>query len=108
MTINHGLQQNQLELIKNICKNFASHIDKVSFFGSRATGAYKDYSDIDIVLYGDISDKDIRNLWTQFYESSLPYKVDITAYHLTYYKPLKDHIDNSRPRFKTTRNRRDD
>ena len=56
MTINHGLQQNQLELIKNICKNFASHIDKVSFFGSRATGAYKDYesiSKIKIRLYGD-------------------------------------------------------
>ena len=51
MTINHGLQQNQLELIKNICKNFASHIDKVSFFGSRATGAYKDYSDIESSLW---------------------------------------------------------
>ena len=38
-------------------------------------------------------------MWTQFYESSLPYKVDITAYHLTYYKPLKDHIEVVR--FKT-------
>ncbi len=94
MTFNHGLQQKQLKLIKDICKNFANHIDKISFFGSRATGSYKDYSDIDIVVYGNISGKDIRNLWTQFDESSLPYKVDITAYHLTVYKPLKDHIDN--------------
>ena len=65
MTINHGLQQNQLELIKNICKNFASHIDKVSFFGSRATGAYKDYSDIDIVLYEDHIDNYSKILFSK-------------------------------------------
>ena len=93
MTINHGLQKQQLDIIKNICKQFANSIDRVSLFGSRATGSYKDYSDIDIVIYGDISDKDIDCLWTYFNESSLPYKVDINAYHLITYQPLKNHID---------------
>ncbi len=93
MSANHGLQKQQLELIKNICKDFVSRIDKISLFGSRATGSYKNYSDIDLVVYGDITDKDIRSLWTQFHESSLPYKVDVNAYHLITYPPLKDHID---------------
>ena len=52
MTINHGLQEQQLEIIKDICRKFANCIDKVSLFGSRATGSYKSYSDIDLVVYG--------------------------------------------------------
>ena len=93
MTIDHGLQEKQLEIIKDICGKFANCIDKVSLFGSRATGSYKSYSDIDIVVYGNISDKCVDNLWTHFHESSLPYKVDINAYHLIAHQPLKDHID---------------
>ena len=93
MTIDHGLQEKQLELIKDICGKFANCIDKVSLFGSRATGSYKSYSDIDLVVYGNINDKSINNLWTRFHESSLPYKVDINAYHLITHQPLKDNID---------------
>lgn len=93
MTINHGLQDKQLNIIKEILKNFASSIDKVCLFGSRATGSYKNYSDIDLVIYGDISDKNIDRLRTIFFESGLPYKVDINAYHLINYPPLKNHID---------------
>lgn len=89
----HGLQKEQLEIIKDICKNFAGHIDKVSLFGSRATGAYEEYSDIDITIYGDVSDKDIANLWTRFNESNLPYKVDLNAYHLINHHALRNHID---------------
>ena len=81
MTNDHGLEGRQLEIIKDICGRFANCIDKVSLFGSRAAGVYKDYSDIDLVVYGNISDRSIGNLWSRFHESSLPYKVDISAYH---------------------------
>ena len=93
MTNDHGLEGRQLEIIKDICGRFANCIDKVSLFGSRSTGTYKNYSDIDLVVYGDISDRSINSLWTRFHESSLPYKVDISAYHLITHQPLKDQID---------------
>ena len=93
-TIDHGLSKAQLLSIKNILNQCTSRIDRVSLFGSRAKGTYKNYSDIDLVLYGDISDRQVDRLWTDFYESNLPYKVDINAYQSISYPPLKRHIDH--------------
>ena len=35
----------------------------------------------------------VDRLWTCFHESKLPYKVDLVAYRLVKYPPLKAHID---------------
>lgn len=91
----HGLNPEQLENIKNIIRYNTDNIEAVSLFGSRATGNYKNYSDIDLVLFGEIKESVIDLLWTCFYESNIPYKVDITAYNLIRYLPLKRHIDSS-------------
>lgn len=91
--IDHGLSEDQLRLIKETIENFAPAVEAVSVFGSRATGTYKSYSDIDLVLYGDINEETIDRLWTCFSESRLPYNVDVTAYNLVTHPPLKEHID---------------
>lgn len=91
--IDHGLSEDQVRLIKETIENFAPAVEAVSVFGSRATGTYKSYSDIDLVLYGDINEETIDRLWTCFAESRLPYKVDVTAYNLVTHPPLKEHID---------------
>ncbi len=52
--LDHGLNKNQLGMIVDILSQNVPNIDKVSLYGSRATGKYKDNSDIDLVLYGDI------------------------------------------------------
>lgn len=88
-----NLNNSQLSIIKSILSPFASSIEKVGLFGSRATGAARENSDIDMVLYGDISEAEIRRIYTLFLESSLPVKVDVVAYNLVAYKPLKEHID---------------
>ena len=93
MMLDHGLSENQLQIIKETLENVAPAVESVSVFGSRATGSYKSYSDIDLVLYGDLGEETIDRLWTCFHESSLPYKVDITAYNLVRHPPLKEHID---------------
>lgn len=93
MMLDHGLSENQLQIIKETLENIAPAVESVSVFGSRATGSYKSYSDIDLVLYGDLGEETIDRLWTCFHESSLPYKVDITAYNLVRHPPLKEHID---------------
>ena len=91
--LNHGLSQNQLQVIKETVEQFAPAVESVSLFGSRATGRHTSYSDVDLVLYGDLDDRTVDRLWTCFSESPLPYKVDLTAYNLVDYPPLKKHID---------------
>ena len=54
--IDHGLNKKQLQSIQSIISDYVSVIDKVVIFGSRATGTYKNYSDIDLVLYGKIEE----------------------------------------------------
>ena len=68
-------------------------IEKVSLLGSKATGTYKSYSDIDLELYGNIDEAKADRLWTCFSESLLPYKVDIYIYRHINYPPLKRRID---------------
>lgn len=91
--LNHGLSEPYLKTIRTILSQCKSQIEKAAIFGSRATGNYKEYSDIDIVLYGDINQSSVNNLLTLFEDSSLPYKVDIIAYNLINNEKLKLHID---------------
>ena len=89
----HGLNDKHLVLIKRILAAQTSAIDRVALFGSRATGTYQPYSDIDLVVYGKVSENVIDRLWTLFQESSLPYKVDIVTYQQLKSPALKRHID---------------
>ena len=100
MMIAHGLNKRQLGLISEIIKDVAPAVESVALFGSRATGTYKSYSDIDLVLYGKLDEATNDRLWTCFQESSLPFKVDVKAYELIHHPSLKEHIDRfARPLF---------
>ena len=92
-TTDHGLSGPQIRQIKDIISQCAPDAERVALFGSRADGTYKNHSDIDLVIYGDMDEAVIRRLFTLFLESSLPYKVDVTVYQLVSYPPLKRHID---------------
>lgn len=89
----HGLTSEQITVISQIFEPFADKIEIVGLFGSRAQGTYRDNSDIDLVVKGTLNEKDIDRLYTLFDESILPFQVDINAYNLLDYAPLKDHID---------------
>lgn len=91
--MDHGIPKSQLEILKRILSVYANHITQVDLFGSRATGGYRKNSDIDLVLHGSLSKKQINRLWTLFHESSLPYRVDVKCYELTTHLPLKAHMD---------------
>lgn len=94
MISNNGLTITQKKIIKEILQPFTNQIDMVGLFGSRATGLYRDNSDIDMVIYGDFKEEDANRLWTLFDASSLPLKVDVHIYSLITYPPLKYHIDS--------------
>ncbi len=91
----HGLNDVQLKVIKSTLAPYSNKIEKIGLFGSRATGTARENSDIDMVVYGDISEQEVRRFYTLFMESSLPIKVDVVAYNLIAYPPLKEHIDNN-------------
>ena len=89
---NHGLSNKQIDTIKRILSQNCPGIEKVSLFGSRAMGKYKSYSDIDLVLYGDIDGTAANRLWTLFHESDLSYKMDLQVFNLIKHAPLRRHI----------------
>lgn len=89
----HGLTVQQIGLIASILKPYASKIKIVGLFGSRAQGSYRPHSDIDMVIEGDLSEAEIDRIYTLFDESLLPFKVDVNAFNLIDYPPLKDHIN---------------
>jgi len=91
--MDHGIETRYLQIIKDILMHSCRAIERVSLFGSRATGCFTCSSDIDLVLYGDILEEEAQVLFTCLHESLLPYRVDITVYNHVRYPPLKRHID---------------
>ncbi|MDR0356374.1 MAG: nucleotidyltransferase domain-containing protein [Deltaproteobacteria bacterium] len=88
-----GLTPARLRLIKEILAPFAARLDRAVLFGSRSTGRYLPHSDIDLALYGPLTEKEADRLYTLFLESYLPVKVDVLNYQAINSSLLKQHID---------------
>lgn len=91
----HGLTDKHIATIKAILSPFVARIEWVGLFGSRAQGTHRDYSDIDMVIYGTLSARDGDRLYSLFQDSSLPMTVDVCVYRCIEYPPLKARIDQS-------------
>ena len=68
-------------------------IEKVVIYGSRAKGNYKEGSDIDVTLFGELNYDLIIKLKYEFEDSNIPYLVDISIYKDLQSETLKEHID---------------
>jgi predicted nucleotidyltransferase len=95
MMADHGLTTAQLGRVKAILAPFAASLDRVVLLGSRALGAHRPYSDIDLALYGQVEEKEVARLHTLFMESSLPLRVDVMSYQALVSAPLRHHIDQA-------------
>jgi len=62
-------------------------------FGSRAKGDYKPYSDVDIVLYGDLNPVDVERVICDLEELPLVYRFDVVAYGLVKNPDFRRHIE---------------
>lgn len=74
---------------------FASipHIDKVMLYGSRAKGNFREFSDVDITLFGnDLTHDDLLNLCGKLDESNLPYLYDVSIFSNLTNPDFIDHI----------------
>jgi len=68
-------------------------IDEVIIYGSRAKGNYKEGSDIDITLKGEVTNDDLSKLWHKLDDSYIPYKFDISIYAQLKSESLIEHIN---------------
>lgn len=100
MTSGYLLSDVRRTALKDVLSPFAAKIDRVGLFGSHATGRARVNSDIDIVIYGSLDSNDVDRLWTLLNDCALPVPVDVVAYNLPVYPPLRAHIDRvSKPLF---------
>lgn len=84
------LEDRHLKIVKEILSELAV---QVSVFGSRAKGTAKRFSDLDLVVMGEIDRTTLRKLTEQFEESDLPFKVDIVVWDKID-SNFQDHIRN--------------
>lgn len=89
--MNYGLSKTVIEKISDVFKAH-SDIDEAIIYGSRAIGNYREGSDIDITLKGNISFESLLGIECQLDDLMLPYKFDISGYNSLKNKDLLDHI----------------
>ena len=87
-----GLYPNSYKLILSIFQKH-ENIEKVIIYGSRAKGNYKEGSDIDFTLFGNLNYDDILKLKHEFEESTIPYLIDISIFSDLQSESLIDHIN---------------
>lgn len=87
-----GLYPNSYKQLLSIFQKY-ENIEKVIIYGSRAKGNYREGSDIDFTLIGNLNYDDILKLKHEFEESTIPYLIDISIFSDLQSESLIDHIN---------------
>ena len=88
-----GLGDAVVEELRDVFRRH-ENIRKVLIFGSRAKGNYREGSDIDLAVIGNlIDDEQMLNLRCEIEDLDLLYHVDLLDYAKKTGTPLGDHID---------------
>lgn len=87
-----GLYPNSYKKILSIFQKH-ENIEKVIIYGSRAKGNYREGSDIDFTVVGDLNYDDLIKLKHEFEESAIPYLIDISIFSDLKSENLIEHIN---------------
>ena len=87
-----GLKVKHIEAI-NGCFARYPQIEQVILYGSRAKGNYKNGSDIDLTIVGDLDYNSLLKLENQLDDLLLPYKMDLSLKHKITNASLLEHIE---------------
>ncbi len=90
----YGLSDSVIEKILNVFRS-NSNIQEAIIFGSRAMGNYREGSDIDITLKGDISFDNLLRIESQIENQMLPYKFDVSIFEKLKNQKLLEHINRA-------------
>jgi predicted nucleotidyltransferase len=86
------LAHREIELIDGIFRHHPE-ITGVKLFGSRAKGTHSPSSDIDLAIFGNVSDHQAAELAAELDELPLPYHFDVLPFDLIQNPPLREHIE---------------
>lgn len=87
-----GLAPSCLEQMKSVFRQWPQ-IEKVIVYGSRAKGNFRESSDIDLTLLGDLTIQDLLAIETALDDLLLIYKIDLSILRDIENKDLLDHIN---------------
>ena len=87
-----GLNDKAVRLIIEVLASYPK-LEEARIFGSRAIDTFRDNSDIDIALWGEIDQQALGEISFKLDELPLPYKFDVQLYQDITHQPLLDHID---------------
>jgi predicted nucleotidyltransferase len=87
----YGLSEETIAKINGVLANHTT-VGKAIIYGSRAKGNYKNGSDIDLTLTGDISFEELLQIDNEIDDLLLPYMLDISRFDTLSNKKLIDHI----------------
>ena len=91
--MNFGLKVGTINNINSVFTKFPE-IEEVILYGSRAKGNYREGSDIDITLKGELLTDDIRSKVSLDIDNlNTPYLFDISVFHLLESDSLIEHIN---------------
>ncbi len=81
----YGLSNRTLQKIQSVLSHYPQ-VERAILYGSRATGTYRNGSDIDLTLYGDaLTHSILSRIDTELDDLLLPYTIDLSIF---------DQIDN--------------
>jgi uncharacterized protein len=86
-----GLKKSNITKINQIFSQY-NRIEEVLLYGSRAIGNYKEGSDIDLTIIGNIEFQVLQRLVNDLDDLLLPYKFDISIFSDINNKDLINHI----------------
>jgi len=77
----YGLSDHTLQKIRGVFSHYPQ-VEKAILYGSRATGTYRNGSDIDLTLYGNaLTHSVLSRIDTELDDLLLPYTIDLSIFH---------------------------
>lgn len=91
-----GVPDVPADAMRAMIRVFSSYpdLEKVTLFGSRATGTAKRWSDIDLATHGIVGDRHrLGRLALDLEDTDIPQTCGVLAYETISHAPLKQHVD---------------
>jgi predicted nucleotidyltransferase len=88
----YGISQIALDKIKVVLFSIQG-VERVILYGSRAKGNYREGSDIDLTVKGNLTFDDLVKMSVNLDDLNLPWEIDLSLYSQIKNKDLLDHID---------------
>jgi len=88
----YGISRNAFDRIKAVLFSMQG-VEQVILYGSRAKGNYREGSDIDLTVKGNLTFDDLVKMSVNLDNLNIPWKIDLSLYRQIENKDLLDHID---------------